>query len=453
MIPKIIHYCWFGNQPLDKKAKKCISSWKKYFPNYEIKEWNESNFNINAFPYARQAYDAKKWAFVSDVARLYALYTYGGIYFDTDVEVIKAFGEILDGKTVVGLEDNNYIATCVLIAPQKSSIIRSLLDSYSGIDFINMDGTYDYTPNPKRLSAVLDSIGIDYKNGTVTEDIRCLSQDYFSPYDYKLNPIHLTDNTLSVHHFAATWLPEYRLKDRRKEKRLSVIVKRSIKNMFNRVKDKIIRIISSFNPLLSDILNESGILIKKSYKLSKRYNGRIYIYKNSNVVFSPTAIIEINGTLKIGICWQNFAPRQTDFIVNDGATLLVNGNFRVFNGSKVAVNQKATLVLGNNSFLNTSCNIGCFDRITIGNDVKVSEDVLIRDSDNHHILCEEHIMNAPINIRDHVWVGTRAVILKGATINSGAIIAAGSVVVKDIPSNVIVGGIPAKIIKENVNWE
>src|SRR5215510_15199585 len=104
MIPKIIHYCWFGGNPLSELALKCIASWKKYFPNYEIKEWNESNYDVHKIPYTSEAYNAKKYAFVSDYARFDILYQYGGIYFDVDVEVIKQFGDILNDTGFMGME-------------------------------------------------------------------------------------------------------------------------------------------------------------------------------------------------------------------------------------------------------------------------------------------------------------------------------------------------------------
>ena len=115
MIPKKIHYCWFGKQPLPRFAKKCISTWQKYLPDYEIKEWNETNFNVELFPYAKEAYDSHKYAFVSDVARLYALYNEGGIYLDTDIEVCKSFDDLLEKNAFLAIEpETNLIATCCM---------------------------------------------------------------------------------------------------------------------------------------------------------------------------------------------------------------------------------------------------------------------------------------------------------------------------------------------------
>ena len=105
MIPKVIHYCWFGRNPLPPLAVKCIESWKKFLPGYEIKEWNEDNFDVNIIPYIQEAYEARKYAFVSDYARFYILYHHGGIYFDTDVEVIKSIDDIIERGAFMGCEN------------------------------------------------------------------------------------------------------------------------------------------------------------------------------------------------------------------------------------------------------------------------------------------------------------------------------------------------------------
>ena len=119
MIPKVIHYCWFGRNTLPPLAVKCIESWKKYFPDYEIKEWNEENFNVNIIPYTKEAYEMKKYAFVSDYARFWILYHYGGLYFDTDVEVIRPMDDIIDKGPFMGCEKNidNNGETILAVAP------------------------------------------------------------------------------------------------------------------------------------------------------------------------------------------------------------------------------------------------------------------------------------------------------------------------------------------------
>ena len=129
MIPKIIHYCWFGGNPLPESAKKCIASWRKFLPDYQIKEWNEDNFDVNSIPYTQEAYEAKKYAFVSDYARFWILYKYGGLYFDTDVEVIKSFKELLENEAFAAFETEKYIAPgLVLWAKEpKNGIIGEML--------------------------------------------------------------------------------------------------------------------------------------------------------------------------------------------------------------------------------------------------------------------------------------------------------------------------------------
>ena len=106
MIPKIIHYCWFGGKPFPSAVQKCIDSWKKYLPDYEIREWNETNYDLDKCKFAKEAYDQKKWAFVTDFVRLDVVYQYGGIYFDTDVEVIKSFDDLLNNKAFLGFDDD-----------------------------------------------------------------------------------------------------------------------------------------------------------------------------------------------------------------------------------------------------------------------------------------------------------------------------------------------------------
>ena len=139
MIPKIIHYCWFGDGELSEQAKNCIATWKKYLSDYEIIEWNEKNFDINCCDYVKEAYGCKKYAFVSDYARLYALYHYGGIYFDTDVEVKKNIDKFLSKKEVFGFESSNRIGTAIVMAEKQSSLIKEWLDTYADRHFLSGD--------------------------------------------------------------------------------------------------------------------------------------------------------------------------------------------------------------------------------------------------------------------------------------------------------------------------
>ena len=147
MIPKIIHYCWFGRNPLPESAKKCIDSWRKFLPDYEIKEWNEDNFDVNIIPYTQQAYNAKKYAFVSDYARFWILYHHGGVYFDTDVEVIKSMDDIIEKGAFFGMEVLDKKKGIIAVAPglgmaseAKHPLYKRMLDGYVNLNFILENG-------------------------------------------------------------------------------------------------------------------------------------------------------------------------------------------------------------------------------------------------------------------------------------------------------------------------
>ncbi len=154
MIPKVIHYCWFGRNPLPSLAIKCIESWRKYLPDYEIKEWNEDNFDVNIIPYTQEAYQVGKYAFVSDYARFWILYKYGGLYFDTDVEVIKPMDDIIARGPFMGCEKDVSDTSVASVAPGLGlgvnpglGLYKEILEMYSKLSFVNKDGTYNQKDN------------------------------------------------------------------------------------------------------------------------------------------------------------------------------------------------------------------------------------------------------------------------------------------------------------------
>lgn len=207
MIPKTIHYCWFGRGPKPDLAKRCIESWKKFCPNYEIKEWNEDNFDLDMYPYTREAYDNRKFAFVTDVVRLYALYNEGGIYMDTDVEVLKPLDSLLGYKGVSGFEAESRIPTGLMAFEKGHPLVQELLDDYIGLHFVREDGTLDLTTNVTRITNVCNKHGF-IPNGQLQTiaDFTLLPQDYLCPKDYETKQVHLTDNTLCIHHFDGSWI-------------------------------------------------------------------------------------------------------------------------------------------------------------------------------------------------------------------------------------------------------
>lgn len=208
-IPKIIHYCWFGGNPLNDLAQKCIASWKKYCPDYEIIEWNETNFDINYCVYVKEAYAAKKWAFVSDVARLYALVKCGGIYMDTDVEVIKALDDLLYYEAFSGFETKNHIPTGIMSCSKAHPLFEEFLHTYDNACFIKPDGSYDLTTNVTRITNTCLKYGLNLDDTVQTVNgLTLFPHDYFCPKNYDTGVLTVTDNTYTIHHFNGSWLSD-----------------------------------------------------------------------------------------------------------------------------------------------------------------------------------------------------------------------------------------------------
>lgn len=208
-IPRIVHYCWFGRGEKPKKIQKCMRSWKKHLADYQFIEWNEDNFDVNVNPYVKEAYEAKKYAFVSDYARLHALYVHGGIYMDTDVEVIQPLERFLTHEAFSGFEDETFLQSGTMGAVKEHPWIEELLGYYNNKSFILPGGGYDTTTNTAVISQICKAHGLQLngqyqvlQNG-VTFYPRC----YFSPYDYINGGIYRTDESYTIHHFAQSWLP------------------------------------------------------------------------------------------------------------------------------------------------------------------------------------------------------------------------------------------------------
>lgn len=214
-IPSKIHYCWFGKNPLPEIAKKCIKSWEKYCPGFEIIEWNESNFDVKCCKYVSEAYEAKKWAFVSDYARFKILYENGGIYFDTDVELIKPINDLLQNGPYMGLER---ILTKVegagfavnpglgLAAYPKLDLLNEMLSSYNNRHFVNEDGSLNYTTIVEYTTEVMRRHGLrDINKQQNIDGVIVYPCDYFAPKNYFTRELLITENTRSIHHYDGTW--------------------------------------------------------------------------------------------------------------------------------------------------------------------------------------------------------------------------------------------------------
>lgn len=228
MIPKTIHYCWFGKGELPELALKCIDSWKKYMPDYEIKLWNEENFDININQYVKEAYEAKKYAFVSDFARFHILYHYGGIYLDTDVEVLKPLDRFLYDEAFMGFEDGKHVAPGLIIGAKKGNpIIKEILDNYSNKKFKLKDGSYNLTTVVKYTTDILLKYGLIQNNSKQNiNGMIVYPKTFFCPINTENKETDFSNDTYTIHHFSASWLsPEEKVRGKRNAKIKNIITK------------------------------------------------------------------------------------------------------------------------------------------------------------------------------------------------------------------------------------
>lgn len=209
-IPKTIHYCWFGRNPKPKLAEKCIKSWKKHCPDYEIIEWNEDNFDITSCPpYVRQAYEAKKWAFVTDYVRLKVVYDHGGIYMDTDVELINRLDSLLCHQAYFGFEDGMNIATGLGFGAVKgNALVLEIMKDYEGLSF-GIPGA-PIIACPKLNTKVFLRHGLIQENRTqyLDGDVLILPTEYLCPKSMIDGIVRKTQNTYSIHHYDSSWITE-----------------------------------------------------------------------------------------------------------------------------------------------------------------------------------------------------------------------------------------------------
>lgn len=213
MIPKVIHYCWFGKNPLPRSVQKCISSWRIFLPDYEIKEWNEENFDVNCINYTSEAYKAKKYAFVSDYARYWILYQYGGLYFDTDVEIIKPMYDIIEKGPFMGVEIPSIKGKVPMVAPglclgaEKNMIFyKQMINYYATLHFFNNDGTFNQKTIVYYNTELLKDYGLQPINDIqFVGGIWIYPHDFFNPFDDFTGKLNISENTRSIHWYSKTW--------------------------------------------------------------------------------------------------------------------------------------------------------------------------------------------------------------------------------------------------------
>lgn len=243
IIPKKIHYCWFGNKKMSSLNNKCIKSWKKYLPDYEFILWNEKNFDFTANKYCHEAYVNKKYAFVSDYVRLYVLEKYGGIYFDTDLELFSDLNAFLKFPAFMGFESETKISTAIIGSIEHHPFIVNLLSIYKSIPFVKEDGLFNLTTNVEYISKELNEIGFVENNQyqILQNNIHLFPKDYFSPKSWDLKITRKTKNTVCVHHFEGSWrvLPPIKFRLRGKIKKYLILM--NLLGVVRTIKSKIKR--------------------------------------------------------------------------------------------------------------------------------------------------------------------------------------------------------------------
>jgi hypothetical protein len=206
MIPKIIHYCWFGRGRMPVLAVRCMDSWKKYLPGYELRLWNEDNFDVHSVPYVREAWESRKYAFVTDYVRLFAIYHCGGIYMDTDVEVLKNMDDLLHLPGFSGFESGTEVPTGIIACEQHNDWAKEQLFWYNGKHFLKADGKPDMTSNVQIISGIMAANGFLLKNSyqVYKNCMHIFPKEYFCPKS-STGILTITPNTYCIHHFAASW--------------------------------------------------------------------------------------------------------------------------------------------------------------------------------------------------------------------------------------------------------
>ena len=206
-MKKTIHYCWFGKNKMEDNVLSCINSWQKHFPNYQVKVWNENNFDIKCCEYVKEAYQSKQYAFVSDYVRLYVLYHEGGLYLDTDYEVLKNFEDLLNEELVLSFEKEGKIQTCMIYAKKNNQLIKKIMEYYHTTHFLNYDGTFNTKTNVDIITDYLFELGLIEKDSyQQLENIKIYPTEYFCPFDFETGKLNMTSKTVGIHNFAGSWL-------------------------------------------------------------------------------------------------------------------------------------------------------------------------------------------------------------------------------------------------------
>ena len=209
MIPKVIHYCWFGRGKKSAQFQMCFDSWKKFLPEYQLKEWNEDKFDVNSVPYVKEAYENRKWSFVTDYVRLYALYHEGGVYMDCDVEVLKPLDRFLSDVAFTGYENVGHPLTGIMASEKGGKWVEDMMLDYDGKHFVNEKGEMDLTQNTTYAHRVMEKKGLrlDQTEENVPGYVHLYPWQFFCPKKWDTGEIMLSEDTYTIHHYVSSWLP------------------------------------------------------------------------------------------------------------------------------------------------------------------------------------------------------------------------------------------------------
>lgn len=363
MIKKTINYCWFGKNEKSELIKRCIESWKKYCPDYEIIEWNENNYDVTKNEYMLEAYKSKKWAFVSDYARLDIIYNNGGIYLDTDVELIKPLDKIVELYNAFFCYENYRINTGLGFGASKNNnIVKELLDSYEKIHFIKNNGTYDLTSCVKRNEIIFKKHITEKKNGNYN-DICFFRKEYFCPLDYESKKMDITENTVAIHWYGESWLSNAKkIKNKFKFLIRHIIGDKNFKKIKNIQKEiNILKKKIKYNvkkiiyKIFYKYYNGKNLKVDISVDTAKKYidnlrkHEKIFDRKNNILTekkYNLTIVVPAyNAENTIKKCIDSILNQETSYcynivVVNDGSTDSTQELLKSYNKKIEVINQE-----------------------------------------------------------------------------------------------------------------
>ena len=307
-IPKIIHYCWIGGNPKPKSVLYCIESWKKYCPDYEIREWNETNYDFTKNQYMKEAYDEKKWGFVPDYARLDIVYNHGGIYLDTDVEIVRSFDDLLSNEAFMGFEksdDGEWFVNCGqgFGAEPKNPSIKFIRDFYDGKTFYNEDGSLNLLPSPHYTTECLVALGMTRVNKKQNlKNLTVYKSDVLCPKSMATGKIEKTKNTYSIHHFTASWMDEAIVKEIKHSQRICLKYGDKLGHLIL-IAESVYKKYGVFGAIKKCLIKTYENFYALTPILKGKFNRLFHTNKNDSIVLLDTSM----GTKNVGdyIIMQN----------------------------------------------------------------------------------------------------------------------------------------------------